>query len=72
MLDEQVKLSGVCSVTVIEQPPVEAVEAMFPNESVTWDVKLKVPVAVGVPLIKPLNGSNIRPGGRDPVGIENV
>jgi hypothetical protein len=72
VLAEQLKLRGVCSVTVMVQPPVEAVEAVLPMESITWDMKLKLPVAVGVPLIKPVPEFKLIPGGSEPLRIENV
>jgi hypothetical protein len=35
--------------------------------SLTWTVKLKVPVAVGVPLMAPFAGLRVKPGGSDPL-----
>ena len=55
-------------VTVMVQLAVAAV----PVESTTLAVKLYVPAVVGVPLIEPVDASNVRPGGRLPVLIENV
>ena len=41
-------------------------------ESVTRAVKLKLPVAVGVPEIAPLVGLSVKPGGRVPLTIDQV
>jgi hypothetical protein len=35
-------------------------------ESVSWTVKLNVPIVVGVPLIRPVAGLRARPAGSDP------
>ena len=43
-----------------------------PEESITWAVKLNVPAVVGVPLMAPVLGFNVKPGGRLPAAIENV
>ena len=40
--------------------------AMVLALSVTWAVKLKVPAAVGVPLIAPLDEFNVSPEGSEP------
>jgi hypothetical protein len=40
--------------------------------SFTWTLKLKAPVAVGVPLIAPLVALSVKPGGRDPLAIDHV
>ena len=40
--------------------------------SVTLTVKPKVPAAVGVPLMVPLDGSRVRPGGSAPEAIDHV
>ena len=40
--------------------------------SLTWAVKLTVPVAVGVPVMAPLVELSVRPAGRDPLVIDQV
>ena len=40
-------------------------------ESTTWAVKLKVPVAVGVPVIAPVLGLKLRPAGSAPLVIDH-
>ncbi len=44
-----------------------AAVAVCPVASVTWAVKEKVPVAVGVPLISPVEPFSDKPGGSAPV-----
>jgi len=46
--------------------------AVVPAESVTSAVKLVVPLAVGVPLIKPLLELSARPAGREPAVSDHV
>ena len=41
-------------------------------ESTTVAVKLKVPAAVGVPVIAPVEGASVRPGGRVPAETDQV
>ena len=41
-------------------------------ESVTCPVKLNVPGAVGVPVMAPVAGSSVRPGGSEPAVIAKV
>ena len=41
-------------------------------ESTTVTVKLKVPAAVGVPVIAPVEGASVRPGGRVPPETDQV
>ena len=41
-------------------------------ESVTWAVKLKFPVAVGVPEIAPVPGASVNPGGKEPLAIDQL
>jgi hypothetical protein len=41
-----------------------------PAESSTLDVSLKVPAAVGVPVIAPVDELSVRPEGRLPAEIE--
>jgi hypothetical protein len=40
--------------------------AVAPTLSVTWAVKLNVPIWVGVPLIAPVEGVSDNPGGSEP------
>jgi hypothetical protein len=44
----------------------------LPDESTTCDVKENVPAVDGVPLISPVVGFRVRPGGKLPEGIENT
>jgi hypothetical protein len=46
--------------------------AVLPFESTTWAVKLYVPAVVGVPVIAPVEVLSVKPGGSDPLTIENV
>ena len=46
--------------------------AVRPVESTTFIVKLKVPAAVGVPVIAPVEGASVRPGGRVPAETDQV
>ena len=48
-----------------------AVESVL-EPSFTWTVKLKVPVAVGVPEISPVEGVSESPAGSEPMGIDQV
>jgi hypothetical protein len=48
------------------------VPAAVPRESTTWAVKLNVPAVVGVPVIAPVDGFSVNPGGSEPLVIENV
>ena len=41
-------------------------------ESTTLRVKLIVPAAVGVPVIAPVEGASVRPGGRVPAETDQV
>jgi hypothetical protein len=43
-----------------------------PPLSVTWTVKLKDPLCVGVPVTAPLELLSVKPGGRDPVLMDQV
>ncbi len=47
-----------------------AVRALL--ESTTVTVKLKVPAAVGVPVIAPVEGASVSPGGRVPAETDQV
>jgi hypothetical protein len=58
-------------ITVIVQL-VLVVPAARPEESTTFAVKLKAPGVVGVPVMAPVAGFRVRPGGRLPAVIENV
>jgi hypothetical protein len=40
--------------------------------SLTWTVKLTVPVAVGIPVIAPLLGLSVKPTGRVPLIMDQV
>ena len=51
---------------------VVVVPAARPEESTTLAVKLKAPDAVGIPVMAPVLGFSVRPGGRLPAIIENV
>ena len=55
-----------------EQAEVHEEAAVVPTESWTPRVKLKVPAAVGVPVIAPVVVFRFRPAGRDPAATENV
>ena len=57
--------SGDCTVMVAGNVAVSGV----PLESVTFRVKLDVPVAVGIPLITPVVGARFRPAGSAPAVI---
>ncbi len=41
-------------------------------ESTTWATKLYTPAVVGVPVIAPVEVLSVKPGGREPLMIENV
>ena len=56
--------------TVIESALV--CETVGDSESVTWTVKFDVPVAVGVPVMKPVEASSASPAGSDPTVIDQV
>src|SRR4051812_16664385 len=43
-----------------------------PLESVTREVKLYVPGVVGVPVMAPVSGFRVRPGGSEPCTIANL
>ena len=51
---------------------VVAVPAAVPVESTTFAVKLNVPKVVGVPVIAPVVGFSVNPGGSEPLVIENA
>jgi hypothetical protein len=53
---------GTAELTAIVSCPVAA----FAAESVTWTVKPKLPVAVGVPLMAPVEALRTNPGGKAP------
>jgi hypothetical protein len=40
--------------------------------SLTWTLKLKAPVVIGVPLIAPLVALTVKPGGRAPLATDQV
>lgn len=68
---EQESAIGGGLVTLIKQAlEAVAVSAEPPEESDTWPVKEKRPGAVGVPVIAPVVGFNVRPLGKVPVEIE--
>ena len=46
-----------------------AARAVGVVESVTFSVKLEVPVAVGMPLITPVAGASVKPVGKAPALI---
>ena len=46
--------------------------AVRPVESTTLRVKLKVPAAVGVPVIAPVEGASVKPGGSVPAETVQV
>jgi hypothetical protein len=46
--------------------------AVLPCESTTWAEKLYVPAVVGVPVIAPVEVLSVKPGGSEPLRIENV
>ena len=46
--------------------------AVLPFESTTSAVKLYVPAVVGVPVIAPVDVLSVKPGGSEPLVIENV
>ena len=46
--------------------------AIVPFESVTFTVKLNVPMVVGVPEISPVAAFKVSPGGNEPFVIEKV
>jgi len=51
---------------------VVVVPVVIPEESTTWAVKLKEPAVVGVPVMAPVLGFSVKPGGRLPAVIEKV
>ncbi|MFZ0226274.1 MAG: hypothetical protein WAL41_04850 [Mycobacterium sp.] len=51
---------------------VVAVPAFEPVESTTWAVKEYEPKLVGVPVMAPVDGFNMSPGGSEPLMMENV
>jgi hypothetical protein len=52
--------------------PQSGLVAVAPVWSVADTEKLKFPTAVGVPLITPVSGFKVRPGGKAPLAIANV
>ena len=48
------------------------VPACEPVESTTLAVKLNVPAWVGVPVIAPVEVFSVKPGGNEPLVMENV
>jgi hypothetical protein len=64
-------LAATGTEAIVMLRPLVAVCIGFPA-SVTWALKLKVPAAVGVPAIAPLSGLSVRPGGRDPLAINQA
>lgn len=56
----------------IPQELVTVLDPDTPDESTTCAVKFAGPGSVGVPVMMPVCGSNVRPGGREPAVIENV
>jgi hypothetical protein len=65
-----VSVGGAAAATTSERAT-DLVCAGLP-ESVTVAVKLEVPLAVGVPEIRPVAGARLRPLGRVPVVIDQV
>jgi hypothetical protein len=64
---------GQLSVSVTEETTIlQLAVAVLPCESTTWAVKLYVPAVVGVPVIAPVDGFSVKPGGRKPLINENV
>ncbi len=57
---------------VMAQLAVTVLVAGLPELSTTFAVKLKVPAAVGVPVIAPVDEFSVRPGGKLPELIEKV
>jgi hypothetical protein len=41
-------------------------EALAPEASSTWPVKVEVPAAVGVPEITPVTAASVSPAGNEP------
>ena len=66
-LDAQVSESVTDAATIVMP---QLLIAVAPNESVTLDVSLNAPGVVGVPLMPPVDGLRIRPGGRPPAAIK--
>ena len=50
----------------------QLVVTVLPCESATCGVKLYVPPVVGAPVIAPVEVLSVKPGGREPLVIENV
>ena len=71
MLAAHASANDVGAITM-PQFDVTVFEALLPDESTAWAVKLNVPYAVGVPVIAPVAGFNVKPAGSDPELIEYV
>jgi hypothetical protein len=65
-------LVGQLSVSAGETTMLQLEEAVLPCESTTLAVKLYVPWVVGVPVIAPVEVLSVKPGGSEPLVIENV
>jgi hypothetical protein len=69
---ERIRLVVVGLVPGLVTTMLQVEVAVLPFESTTWAVKLYVPAVVGVPVIVPVEVLSVKPGGREPLGIENV
>ena len=67
-----VMLTGVCAAATVMLNVCVAVCAVGVVESVTFAVKPKVPEAVGVPEIAPVDAFKLKPGGREEAVIDQV
>jgi hypothetical protein len=67
-----VPIGQVSESVCIETTMLQLALAVLPFESTTCAVKLYVPAVVGVPVIAPVEALSVKPGGSEPVMIENV
>ena len=63
--DPQVRLMGEGCTT-----RVQVTVSLLPFESVTFEVKVNVPAALGVPLMMPVEAFRVRPAGNEPELME--
>src|SRR4030095_1846974 len=63
----EVEMTGAVAMTIDR-----SLEAVAPTPSVTFSVMLKVPPAVGVPVISPVPVFRVNPPGSAPVTVDHV
>ena len=69
VLGQMVKFAGIAAIVMLSALVVVKTGLA---ESVAWTIKLKVPAAVGVPVIAPVVGVKLRPPGNEPLVIDQV